>query len=500
MTVDPATLGLIVIILTALVGALAGTAGFAVLAGRQPRRIAAVLDRMAEAQHPEDLVNHRGIHDPALRASLDALSIRLAATWRLATTDQLTGILSRQAIVERLADELDRAARYGRSVSVVLIDLDHFKRINDTHGHAVGDAVLRSAAASLAASVRSVDAVGRYGGEEFLLILPETGAEDAAAIAEKLRRTIASSAVDAGADAQVGVTMSAGVASGSGGRRTIDTLIRDADQALYAAKSFGRDQIVIHRPTADDGTVSRAALDPRSRAQAAVVGRSAAQAATDVLVAALARRAGGTAEPSTAIAESAATLARSLGLSPSEIERIRAAGLLHDLGDLAIPEEILAHPGELGRDEWRMVAEHPKIGHIILEQAGALRDAADIVLHHHERFDGRGYPHGLSGEEIPIGARIVAVIDAYEAMTSGRPYRPAISHDEAVAELRRQSGTQFDPGVVDAFATLVGAGLTERPVTSIGHPEPAPSNGSVRRTKRPKRTTISTMTSPNQSR
>src|SRR5204862_7795817 len=144
------------------------------------------------------------------------------------------------------------------------------------------------------------------------------------------------------------------------------------------------------------------------------------------------------------------------GLSDREVERIRVASLLHDLGKLAIPDEILSRPGELAEPEWRVVAEHPKIGQVVLEQAGALRDAATIVLHHHEWFDGRGYPHGLAGAEIPLGARIVAIADAYEAMISDRPYKRTLSHAEALAELRAGQRTQFDPDLVEIFLGLFG--------------------------------------------
>jgi HD-GYP domain-containing protein (c-di-GMP phosphodiesterase class II) len=148
-----------------------------------------------------------------------------------------------------------------------------------------------------------------------------------------------------------------------------------------------------------------------------------------------------------------------MNADPEQVELIRLAGSLHDLGKLAIPDEILSKPAELADPEWRVVAEHPKIGQVVLEQAGALRDAATIVLHHHEWYDGRGYPHGLSGEEIPIGARIVSIADAYEAMIAGRPYRPAISHAEALAELQRHGGVQFDPELVAAFIGLFEAGM-----------------------------------------
>ena len=186
------------------------------------------------------------------------------------------------------------------------------------------------------------------------------------------------------------------------------TLVRDADNAMYSAKALGRDQVYVFHEIQDDGPIKRAAIAPSARERAVEVGRAAMGAATDSLTAALGERSGWTGKPSTMIASAATELGRAVGLPEPELERIRVASLLHDLGKLAIPEEILTKPGELNDPEWRIVSEHPKIGQVILEQAGALRDAATIVLHHHEWFDGRGYPHGLSGGDIPIGARIVA--------------------------------------------------------------------------------------------
>ena len=163
-----------------------------------------------------------------------------------------------------------------------------------------------------------------------------------------------------------------------------------------------------------------------------------------------------------------AMLAQALDLPPGEIERVHTASLLHDLGKLAIPDDILDNPGELNDREWRVVSEHPKIGQVVLEQAGALRDAATIVLHHHEWYDGRGYPHGLAGREIPVGARIVAIADAYEAMVAGRPYRSSVAHEAALAELRRHAGIQFDPELVQLFVTLFADGVPWAPSES-GH-------------------------------
>jgi len=440
-----------------LIGALIGTAGFAVTFGRrQTRRITEFTERLADSTDATDLVESSGIDDPRLRASFGRLAERLTEAWTLATIDPLTGVLNRQALLARLDGELERSTRYGGQLSVILVDLDHFKRINDSHGHAAGDAVLHDVAEVLELNIRNVDAVGRYGGEEFMVILPETDVDAAASIAEKLRRLVARHSVVLDDGFAATVTLSAGVAGGLGAHLELEPLIRDADNALYSAKALGRDQVYVFHELEDDGLIRRAPIAPSARERAVEVGRAAFGAATETLTAALDTKEGWTGRPSSMIASAAMELARALGLPDREIERIRVASLLHDLGKLAIPDEILTKPGELDEPEWRVVAEHPKIGQVVLEQAGALRDAATIVLHHHEWFDGRGYPFGLAGQEIPIGARIVAIADAYEAMVSGRPYRNAITHGQAMAELRRHGGVQFDPELVGLFADLFG--------------------------------------------
>ena len=148
------------------------------------------------------------------------------------------------------------------------------------------------------------------------------------------------------------------------------------------------------------------------------------------------------------------SLGRQLQLPDAEIDRLRVAALLHDVGKVAVPEEILEKPTSLTSSEWRTVVQHPRIGQVILEQAAALKDAVPIILHHHERYAGHGYPFGLRASEIPLGARIVAIADAYDAMINDRPYKRAITHDQAIAELRRHSGTQFDPELVELFCDM----------------------------------------------
>ena len=439
----------------AFIGALVGTAGFAfTIVRRQTRRTAELLDLLASATDARHLAAAKGIENPRLRASFGQLAERLTEAWTLATVDHLTGVLNRQAVLAELDKEITRAARYGHQLSVVMVDIDHFKRLNDSHGHAAGDLMLRQIADVLRTNLRTIDIVGRYGGEEFLIVLPETDVDAAASLAEKLRRMVGRHEIALEDGFRAAATLSAGVAGGFGGHLKLENLVRDADNAMYSAKALGRDQVYVFHELEDNGLVRRAAIAPSARNHAIEVGRAAFGAATDSLTAALDARPGWAGKPSSMIAGAAVELAQGLGLPESEVERIRVASLLHDLGKLAIPEEILTKPGELNDPEWRIVSEHPKIGQVILEQAGALRDAATIVLHHHEWFDGRGYPHGLAGEEIPVGARIVAIADAYEAMVAGRPYRDAISHEAALQELRRHGGLQFDPHLVEAFAEL----------------------------------------------
>jgi diguanylate cyclase (GGDEF)-like protein len=470
----------------AAVGALAGTAGFsALVVRRQQRRLARLAERLAVAGDDAALLaaDAGKIQDPRLRRAFEHLVDRVADTWTLATVDPLTGVANRQSVLTRVADELSRAARYRRPMSVVMVDLDHFKRLNDTYGHAAGDAVLRQVARRLADNIREVDMVGRFGGEEFLLVLPETDAEEAAALAEKLRRIVAGTPLGLPDGLEATITLSAGVAGGPGEVLRPEHLVRDADAALYSAKALGRNNVYVFRETGDEDTVRRSPIRAEARVAALDVGRAAMAAAQDALIASLDGLPPHAGKPSTLIAAASVAMARAIELPDGELDRLRTASLLHDLGKLAIPEEILAKPSDLEASEWRVVAEHPKIGQVVLEQAGALRDAAMIVLHHHEWYDGRGYPYGLAGVDIPVGARIVSICDAYEAMVGGRPYRTAISHDAAVAELRRMAGIQFDPELVEVFAEQFPHGVPwtpdahqHLPLRAVGHrPRPKAS-------------------------
>jgi HD-GYP domain-containing protein (c-di-GMP phosphodiesterase class II) len=223
---------------------------------------------------------------------------------------------------------------------------------------------------------------------------------------------------------------------------------------MYSAKSLGRNQTYIFAEPDEDARIPRAPISAAGRALAMQVGRVARDAATASLTSVLSPLPHYRGQPSALIASIVVAMARNLDLPESEIDRIRTAALLHDLGKVAVPQDILDKPAALSSAEWRTVVQHPRIGQVILEQAAALKDAVPIILHHHERYSGHGYPFGLRGNDIPLGARIVAIADAYDAMTHDRPYKRAMSHDLAIQELRRHSGTQFDPELVSLFCDL----------------------------------------------
>lgn len=373
--------------------------------------------------------------------------------------DRLTGVLNRETILTELAREVERSNRHRLPLSVAFVDIDRFKAINDTHGHNSGDAVLRQVADLIGANVRSTDILGRYGGEEFMLVLPQTDPEAAATVTEKLRILIMETPLRIADGSTIKATISAGIAGDTGSDLRLDRLVDDADGAMYAAKSLGRNQTYVFRSVAEEARVRRAPIAPQRREQAMALGRWASQQTATALTSVLAPHAHYAGKPSERIAALATGVAMEMGLPEADVERIRFASLIHDLGKLAIEPDILEKPGALTEFEWQAIIEHPRIGQLVLEQATNLREAVPIVLHHHEHFNGQGYPHGLKARDIPIGARIVAVADAYDAMISDRPYQERRSHEEAIAELRRCAGTQFDPDVVERFCALFSKGL-----------------------------------------
>ena len=467
------------LVAVALAGAVAGAAVSSVVLFILVRfrlgRLVRAAERIADGDYTIAVSPSGAGLEKRLARVVNRLAESLADTHDRATIDRLTGVYNRQALLSELFVEVERAARYDRALCVAFVDIDHFKVVNDSYGHESGDVVLRGVAQVLSSNLRASDLIGRYGGEEFMLILTETNVEDGAALAEKLRTLVERERFDVAANQSLSVTISIGIVGGIGQQLRLDTLVRDADAAMYSAKSLGRNQTYIFAEPDDEARVPRAPISNAGRARAVEIGRGARNAAAVYLTSVIAPLAQHRGQPSATIATIVVAMASSLQLPDPEVERIRVAALLHDIGKVAIPPEILDKPSALTSADWRSVVQHPRIGQVILEQAAAFKDAIPIILHHHERYAGHGYPFGLRAAEIPLGARIVAIADAYDAMVHDRPYRRAMSHDDAVAELRRQAGTQFDPELVTLFCDLFAAAapVPDRAVLAMTHPQPA---------------------------
>ena len=353
---------------------------------------------------------------------------------RLALTDPLTGLGNHRHFHERLQRELLNAEEQARPLTLCLVDIDDFKRINDRFGHPSGDRVL----SQIAARLRQGGEAFRLGGDEFALLLADHDEATALTAAESIVERISTVDFD-----HIGpVTVSAGLATFPVQGHGRDELIRLADSALYWAKEHGKNRVRLYRPDIVElAELKRLAAGPDKAARY----RAAAS-----LAKAVDARDTYTGSHSERVTELAARVAVRLGLDAEQVELTRLAASLHDLGKLAIPEELLQKVGTL-TDSQRLVLErHPQIGFRMLDSLG-VDLIAHLVLHHHERWDGAGYPDGLSGEQIPLGSRIIFVTDAYDAMTSDRTYRPRRSSRAALAELERCAGTQFDPGIVAAF-------------------------------------------------
>ncbi len=358
----------------------------------------------------------------------------------LAEHDPLTGLRNRRGLRQRV-DALIHESRDG-VVGLVVFDIDAFKRINDGLGHEVGDGVLRAFAAILEVECPPDGLAVRLGGEDFALALPGVDAGEVMRTAERVKARVSGTLTVV----PWTVTLSVGVAIADDEIRDAASLLRAGTRALFAAKRLGRDRIVLHRAEALEALLGT--LED--------LGNGEQLAAMVLLAETLDLRDPRTARHSQTVGRHAERLATALGWSPVRVERIRIAGVLHDIGKLGLPDAILHKPDRLDAAEWTEIERHPEMGARILDHAN-LRDVAAWVRCHHERVDGTGYPRRLAGDEIPLEARILAVADAYEAMTADRSYRLAMPPAQALEELLRERDRQFDATVVDAFRRVVTA-------------------------------------------
>jgi diguanylate cyclase (GGDEF)-like protein/putative nucleotidyltransferase with HDIG domain len=362
-----------------------------------------------------------------------------------AIRDPLTGLLNRRYLYEALDTEIDRCGRYGTVGSIVLVDVDDFKAVNDTLGHTAGDGVLCEIGRIATGEIRGADSFARVGGEEFALLLPETSQLEALIVAERLRRAISAASILSDRT----ITVSAGIASWPEDGTTLEEIEGKADGALYWAKRNGKNLCAVATEVVVDESGEE---------------RQGMLAHLHALVATIDSQHLNTRDHSQNVAAYAAAIGERIGLTREQIVLLRRAALFHDIGKVAVRGEVLNKPSGLSDAEFDEIKVHSVVGGAMLAHSGFPVEA-DWVRHHHERLDGRGYPDGLSGHEIPLESRIVFVADSFEAMTSDRPYHVGTPVADAVAELRRCAGSQFEPRLVEALVELLEA--DELPVLAL---------------------------------
>jgi diguanylate cyclase (GGDEF)-like protein/PAS domain S-box-containing protein/putative nucleotidyltransferase with HDIG domain len=354
-----------------------------------------------------------------------------------AVTDSLTGLANHRGAHLELDALVAQAHKTGQPLSLVLGDIDGFKLFNDTYGHTCGDDVLRLVAEVCRSVCRPKDIACRYGGDEFVLILPGSTREDAAMVARRISETFATRAYITEDGSRLPVSLALGHATLPQDATSVEQLIAAADAAMYQAKRTS---------STEDRPMSSVSGAESTDTTFGVL---------DSLVQAIDAKDRYTKRHSDVVAEYAIKLASRLDLSEESTRALRIAGLLHDIGKLVVPDEVLKKPGRLTDKEYDIVKRHVVIGEVLIREVPQLKDVIQAVSCHHERFDGSGYPRGLAGMEIPLLGRVIAIADAYSAMVLDRPYRKAMKIDRIIEEFRDGAGTQFDPEFARVFVALL---------------------------------------------
>lgn len=392
----------------------------------------------------------------------------------MSKTDQLTGLANRRHFQEMLNCSFEQAKRYNRPLSVMVLDLDFFKAVNDSVGHLAGDNLLKAAASSISNACRKADLAARFGGDEFAILLPESSTADVCPVAKRIRESISKCSIR-GRNLSVKVTISIGIADlNSGAADSAEALMNLADRALYAAKGLGRNRTILASNLNDlawtDSWKDEGKVDLLCKKLAGLDTqfKDLFIRAVEEVVEVLEERNPHMVDHARRAKRYALLIAQEMELPDRLIKHLSGAAMLHDIGMLALPDSILLCPNTLDEQQWQVVRRHPLIGARIMVGMEFLEQEIPTVKYHHERYDGKGYPEGLVGAEIPLPARILAVADAFSAMTSSRAFRDRRTSEEALKELQDQAGKQFDPVVVEAFLgvaerlgnKLVSAGRT----------------------------------------
>lgn len=355
-----------------------------------------------------------------------------------ARVDELTGLFNRRHFDEIIKLEIDRHHRHGNIMCLAFFDLDNFKNYNDTLGHMAGDRVLERAGNLLRNTIRSIDTAFRYGGDEFAVVMPHASTENGHLAAERIRKAL----LNEFKDEQIKLTASFGLACWPSDGLTADSIMNAADQALYHAKRTGGNRICL---------VSEIMLESSEKTELVPTTEKEVLSVIYALAATIEARDPYTFGHSQKVRQYAVALAEAIGLPAGKVAVVSHAALLHDIGKIGIYDEILNKAGKLDIDERKLIEIHPQLSRNIVQHVPSLTPCLPAILHHHERWDGSGYPEGLKGETIPLEARILAVADSFDAMTSKRPYRDPLSYEKAVRELKRCAGSQFDSKLIDAF-------------------------------------------------
>jgi diguanylate cyclase (GGDEF)-like protein len=385
---------------------------------------------------------------------------------RWAERDGVTNLFNHRAMQEKLGQEMLRAHQTGTELTVVMMDLDNFKFFNDTYGHPVGDGVLVTVAQCLRDCCRSTDILGRYGGDEFIVLLPSSNVQDAIEICRCIQKRIEQESYGQGGgeERRIPIGLSFGAAVYPHDGRTPLEILTVADANLYDAKRGGSPLAQINK--------NEDVLELRHLKESGVGGSFSV---LDALVTAIDNKDHYTRRHSEDVTHWAVLMGRELGFSEETLRTVRISGLLHDVGKIAVPDAILRKPGRLSDDEFNILQQHPVFGALIVKDVPNLPEVLGGIRHHHERFDGKGYPDKLAGHEIPMLGRLLAVPDCFSAMTTNRPYRKALTWSEALSEIERGSGTQFDPQMAEAFLEVIARLIAER-----DKPAPLPSFNSNR--------------------